>query len=556
MAFEEKEKNGLPVDEPTGSVSENAELLDEVIDLDDEPEIDITEPVKKERKFKLPKITFKRDARRLRVGAAATVFTVVVVAAIFLLNIIVGIVEDRWPITIDTTQNQIYTLSDQASEYAGSVDKEIEIVVCADESTLTSPNTGMDEFNNMYLQLHAALESFQSLSGGKITVKYLDLNEQPLEAATYTELGATSGSVVIVCGENSRVLSLTEDFTDYTMDEVYMYYYYYGQSVSVNSTVETALVTGINAVSGEKLAGVTILTGHSADENVISALSQLLTKRGYTVEQVDITTMAEISADSTLMVIPAPSEDYSEEEIKRIREWVENDNTYGHHLMVAKNPVGTTPNIDLYVEDTFGIEITDDIIYETSYSYIYSGNQSPIYSYADVAATDYASATRVLAPINAHLKVVSGDSQEITPLYTFPESALLYNLADAEAQNEGETYEPVAADSADYPLVGAALSSIYSSNGDTHGLVFGSNSFLQAATSLDANEELTMGVLNAVLGGDEILIELEDKALSATDTLTVDSAGAALIVFVIFVILVPVATLVVCLLVFLKRRRL
>ncbi len=536
MALEEKDLHELPVDETAEST-------------------DTAEPAKKERKpLKLPSIKFKRDSRRLRVGAAATVFTVVVIAAIFLLNVIVGIVEDRWPIAIDTTENQIYTLSDQATAYAKSVDKDVEIVVCADEATLSAPNTGMTEFNNMYLQLHAALDSFRSLSGGKISVKYIDLNEQPLEAATYTEMGATAGSVVIVCGENSRVLSLVEDFTNYSMEEVYMYSYY-GQAVAVNSTVESALVTGINAVSGEKLAGVTVLTGHTPDTNAISALSEMLTKRGYAVEQVDITTMKEFSADSQLMVIPAPSEDYSEAEIKRIREWVENNNTYGHHLMVVKNPVGKTPNLDTYVQDTFGIQITGDIVYETNYNYIYSGNQSPIYSYADVAATDYAKAARVLAPINVHLKTV-GTSQTITPLYTFPDTAMLYNLAEAEAKNEGEDYEPVKGAASDYPLVGAALSSIYTSNGNTHGIVLGSNSFLQAAVSLDENEELTVGVINAVLGSEDVIIELEDKVLSSADTLAVKSAGTALVVFVIFVILVPVGTLVACLLVFLKRRHL
>ena len=535
MAFEEKDLQELPVNEAT------------------EETVDTAEPEKKAPKFNLPKFTFKRDARRLRVGTAATVFTVVVVAAIFLLNIIVGIVEERWPITIDTTENQIYTLSDEATAYAKSVDKDVEIVVCASEATLSAPNTGMAEFNNMYLQLHAALDSFRSLSNGKISVKYIDLNEQPLEAATYTELGATSGSVVILCGENSRVLTLTDDFTDYTMEEVYMYAYY-GQALAVKSTVESTLVTGINAVSGEKLAGVTILTGHSPDTNAITAVSEMLAKRGYSVEQVDITTMKEFAADTQLLVIPGPAEDYSEAEIKRIREWVENNNAYDHHLMVIANAVGKTPNLNTYVQDTFGIQVTGDIVYETNYNNIYSGNQSPIYSYADVADSDYAKATRVLAPINLRLKAV-GTSQTITPLYTFPDTTLLYNLAEAET-SEGENYEPVKGAASDYPLLGAALSSIYTSNGNTHGIVFGSNSFIQAAVSLDENEELTVGVINAVLGSEDVVIELKDKTLSATDTLAVDSAGTALFVFVIFVILVPVGTLVACLLVFLKRRHL
>ena len=107
MAFEEKDLHELPVDETAEAVTKTEESIN-----DNDPDIDITEPIKKERKgLKLPQFKFKRDSRRLRVGAAATAFTVVVIAAFFLLNHIFESVQVRFRTAIYTNAIQIYRFS-------------------------------------------------------------------------------------------------------------------------------------------------------------------------------------------------------------------------------------------------------------------------------------------------------------------------------------------------------------------------------------------------------------------------------------------------------------
>ena len=569
MAFEEKSKNELPEEETERTVdgfesdevtlqsADNAELLDEILEEDRELEEAIFGEQKKP-KFTLPKFAFKRDGRRVRAGAAATALTVVVVAAIFLFIVIVGIVEDRWPIQIDTTEEKIYTLSEEVSDFAKQVEKDVQIVVCLSESELTSPNTGMEEFNTMYKQLHAALDNFRVLSGGKVSVEYINLNEQPIRAVTYTEMGATEGSVVFICGDNNRVLDITADFTDYSMADVYNAMYS-GETVTPNSTVETTLAVSIEAVAGEKVASVAILTGHSASEYVVSDLGSLLNKSGYNVTSLDITTQAEIPDDAALLVIPAPNEDYTEDEIARIRLWVENENAYNHHLLVVPSLV-ETPNIEMYVEDTLGVVITEDLIAQTDSSYIYSGIQNALYSYADGAETEFTAGDRVLAPYTRRL-LEAGDRPEFTSLFTFAESARLSSLDSVYAAEEAghNNYELTEPKAAEYPLVGATLSSTYYYSGEeenaTHGLVVGSFYFMTGLNSIEENGALIEDTVNHILNKEDA-IQFASKTLTADSTLTVDSAATALTVFVIFVALVPVATLVVCLVVFLKRRHL
>ena len=66
---------------------------------------------------------------------------------------------------------------------------------------------------------------------------------------------------------------------------------------------------------------------------------------------------------------------------------------------------------------------------------------------------------------------------------------------------------------------------------------------------------MVTAVVNGILGN-EGAAELPGKTVTDNTLFNVETMSAAYTLFVIFAILLPVATLVVCLLVFLKRRHL
>ncbi|MCL2884819.1 MAG: hypothetical protein FWF49_04980, partial [Oscillospiraceae bacterium] len=54
--------------------------------------------------------------RRLRFGGAALAVTVAVIAGVVLFNVVMGILGSRFPLTIDITRNQTFTLSDNSRQ--------------------------------------------------------------------------------------------------------------------------------------------------------------------------------------------------------------------------------------------------------------------------------------------------------------------------------------------------------------------------------------------------------------------------------------------------------
>ena len=109
------------------------------------------------------KATKARNMRRLRFGTASTVLTIVVIVGVILLNVLVDVVADRYPITWDLSADKTFTLSEQSIEIAESLEKELEIVVFVDEASFTNPttgaNAGIPEYDTAMREFYNACDS-------------------------------------------------------------------------------------------------------------------------------------------------------------------------------------------------------------------------------------------------------------------------------------------------------------------------------------------------------------------------------------------------------------
>ena len=84
----------------------------------------------KEKNVKQPKEKSARElnrSRRLRHGTMATVLSVCFVAAVVLVNVIVSILVERYPLSVDLTSNKIFELSDESIDYISNLDKDINV---------------------------------------------------------------------------------------------------------------------------------------------------------------------------------------------------------------------------------------------------------------------------------------------------------------------------------------------------------------------------------------------------------------------------------------------
>ena len=507
--------------------------------------------------------------RRLRHGRTARVLTVVVVALVILLNVVFQLVGDRFPLTLDLTGD--YTLSDTSIELAKSITKPIDIIVFAPEEAFSNTNSadaqkftyGFEQPAQALSEFYNAVKQYKTYSDGKVNVTFIDMNSNPTAVnnyKAYTTDTIESGDILFISGERCKTASVSTDL--FTADS--SSYYTTGQ-YSFTSTVEQTLATKIKSVQDTADRVLTLFTGHSEDSAVMQGLQQAYNLNGYDLEEIDLTKSAEINESTVCAVIPAPTVDYSKDEIERLRSWLSNDGKEGRNLLVFIHPTASLPNLYEFLEVEYGLEVTDNLVVETDANRLYAYTSS-FATYADIASTDFtknsAGSAKAMAwytrQIIPHWEAKTDTSTQYSVnLVTFADTARLVS-ADEAAQSQNPTQTAY-----DGTIVGMAVAvkegyqNTLEVNTVTRVAVCGSAyiptpNFISVKTAENENLLLdTMSTLTGVVNA----INISSKPIETT-TVTFSATARTLVGLILLTVVLPIGLIVTGIVVFLKRRHL
>lgn len=509
-----------------------------------------------------------RNLRRLRYGTAATVLTVVVIVAVLLLNIVMDIIADRYPLTWDMSADKVFTLSEESIKIAESVKNDIEIIIFNDEEVFANPttgtNAGIPEFDTTLREFYNALRQYRTRSGEKITFQFVNPDQEPAKYAAYEKYGVSAADILFLSGERHKISSIADL---YELDD--SNYYTYG-TYEFYSKVEKVLAANIYNLQSENERIVQVLVGHEEDADTIAGLQALYELNGYTFEQLNITGSAEINEKAEVMLIAAPAKDYSDAEIKRIHEWMFNKGAYNRHLIVYTNPVASCPNLYELLDVEYGIQVTDELLLETDMNRMQ--NYTPNYTLCDVPSTKFtansANTGKLSTPIARRLTTSwsseAGHENAIANLSTvlnnYPESARLIKLQDFSENNTDGVYQPPADQ---YPLTSMIAATINSYDNNTQKAAYGTvvvsgcpamaySDFIQNGSFY--NEELLLDTINSVTGH-ENSVSISNKILD-TETVVFSPEVQLIVGIGVFTVGIPVIVLIICLVVFLRRKNL
>lgn len=544
-----------PGEDAEDSAQPEEESLEEFLSEDaaeeEAPEQDGKAKGKKPKKSKM-------DSRRFRYGSMATAITAVVAVLVVVLNVVVSLLADRFPINIDLTQNKLFSLSDNSVEIAKSINKDVQVIVFGSEDLYKNPNMGSDYYQveALYKEIYKALQQYTSYSGGKVTVKYEDLNLNPQLATQYNKYEVTSSDILLLCGDRYQKASFN-DMYEISGDG-------YTQAQTVSSKVEVTLASRIKNVMRDTVQVVTAFVGHEEDEDTVSALKSIYEANGYEFKELNLASSEEIDANTVAGLIVGPTKDFTAEEIERLQKWLDNDGKLDRNLMVFADFQAECKNLYEFLNVEYGLEVTDNLVMETSLTrtYRYSG----FYPYADTADTDFtkdlSGSANVLTPLTrqivTHKENNSENSLYNVPIITFPESAKLMKIKDATDENaSSEDDKSFAADA--YPINGMAASVkwTYVDNEQvkTNVILSGSTQMILAASQANVkNENVLMSALGAMTGVVDD-INVSTKSLER-DTITFSDSTTLIVGLGVFTVGIPVIILIICLVVFLKRRHL
>lgn len=349
-----------------------------------------TEKPEKEKK--------KFNGKKLKHGAMATAFTCVFIALVVLVNVIATVIFDKFPITIDLTENKIYSVSEDAKEYIEKINKDVTITVLAAEDDFENVQYGSDYTK----QASELLEKYRKYNS-KISVRFVDYLSNPDVLKDYTETQSLEQYDIIFetksVDENGNEFKRIKvvkpmdlvNLTDEIEESISNYYgskdtfiQYSGGSYQTfiqcayykfieSSNAESAFTSALMSVADENPVKVTFLNTNR-NETELSYFKSLLEANAYVVEEINVST-EEIPEDTNIIVMAAPKVDYTAEEIDKLDAFLNNDGKLEKHLLyMASIEQGKTPNIDEFLEE-YGLEITHEVIGETDTNNYYYGNQ-------------------------------------------------------------------------------------------------------------------------------------------------------------------------------------
>ncbi|MCH5303529.1 MAG: GldG family protein, partial [Ruminococcus sp.] len=499
-------------------------------------------------KGKLKALLKSRKAKR---GSVAVAITAIFICIIVLLNFITGLLVERFPsLQFDMTASQTYQLQNDTQEYISQLDKDITLYVLVRESTFKS-GMSAGSGSQYFVQADKLLRKMAAKSPN-VSLKFIDLSANPTFTGKYENIDWTSETannlIVVDAGDSYTALSL-EDCFDYD-SETLSYYGYYAYT---GTKIEQAVITGILDVTTTDKVGVDIITGSGETEDIYSALQTLLKQNAYSTEEINLTTQ-NLRNSSKIAILYAPTVDLSEEAVKKLTEWLDNDGEKGRTLIYLPMDLDTsTPNLDGLLSE-YGMEVSDGLSFCTSPQYYV---QTPF-----MFLTDYNNDTYTADLKNAGIPTIVYNSRNIeiksedtaSPLLSIETSAgvipFSVDVSEFSSEKDFEKYKKSS-------LNLAAIGTKTSEDGNSSNVaVFGSpyifaSSFLN--TTSYNNTNYIINFCNTVTDRGDMGITINSAAvdegeLGITNTSTIIAAG------VIFIAVIPIIVLLIGLVMYIRRR--
>lgn len=482
-------------------------------------------------------------SRQFRLGAVSIAFSLLFITAVVLLNLITGYLTDKFMLKVDMTATGVYEISDQTRTMLAELKQDVTItVLSAREAYL------VDQYTAAVPEM---LDRYEALSGGRVSVRYIDPYINPTELEKYSGLGTPTGRNIIVSAGRDIMLDYSDLFVFETVEDPSGMESPYQTVTGLQA--EQRLTSAIVFATGKGSARVVFTQGHGEME--LPALEKLMRDANYAVEKFDLSRRGgEIPPDAAVVVIAGPTADFTSDELAELGEF----QLGGGDIIYLYNFEGVSlVNLDKYLAG-FGIEVTRELVLD---------DVNCFFDESDIAAelvankiTMGASATGlpVRAPLSQVLRNLTGtpeaEGAEVSAVLTASESAYTKRL------DEGEVLESLAREPGDPsgPFDIALYGQIQDEEGHHAYGVLALPLYLahddMLSTTRLANSGLILGAMSVFNPEMSQGVIVQPRAYVSTAMPVI--AGAGTIVFWMIVVALPLLMLALSLFVWIRRKRL
>ena len=513
-------------------------------------------------------------------GAYALVISAVFVAIIIGLNVAASALAEAYPLTLDLTKNKDYSISEENLEYIEKISRDVNIIVCADKkeygdgtyASLLASNGVLDITNGLFFQQTELLLKEYETRSDKVQVQYIDPQSTEFSAysSKYSSETFTTGDILIECefeldGKKVKHFRHLDAFDLYTIEETqqseeFYQYYYYGYSYVLHeSKVETAVTSSIYAVTSDKTFEVALITANGGQQ--IDALQDVMEANNYSFTEIDSLVTKDIPENIDLVIIAGPTMDYSENELKKLDQFLDLEGERGKNILYI--PDATTqgenvPNLTAFIGE-WGFKVHNGFAFATdSSTYYYSptvimGSAEESEYLDGLGDTEYMYIAEAYTAINIGFD--ENEKRKTETIISLPETAVVYPV-DADDKWTPEIAE------GNGPFVALGVSADVSYDEEynpkySRVMVVGGMQYVNSGF----NSEASVGNLKAILSAVNHMYDIKGETISfdprtlSYDTFEV-SGNTATFMYIIFVGIIPLAILLACIVICVRRRHL
>ena len=519
-----------------------------------------------------------RMKRSVKIGTYTFITGVILLALLIVANLLVGVLPAK--ITqFDTSGLGLTEISDETEKFVSGMDEDVTIYwLCeggAEDQQLRLLLSRYEEAGK-----HVTVKIVDPLKEPTFTSKYADSTLSPFSFIVessrrhtvidagdlyyYTNLlfplvyqmypqyipaellgPMTAASLSSACSQYGTVITYIMAQSGYTVEDITQFNTFH------SFCGEAQLTSALDYVTREYIPHGYLLTGFG-DKTPSESLSELLGTMGMELDKLDLSTLGGIPVDANCLVLYSPTRDLTPHEASLITAYLNG----GGSLMLNTSPelAESCPNLNSVVA-LFGLTAQKGLVQEGDTSFI-SGNQ---YTLVPTVSTQHAATAYVTSRgfkpqlPNCHAIGVAEKLPEgvtVTPLFTTSDKAVTVSLDKSVTLTEaGKSHVAVAASKSVTTSEGtaktASITWYASANSFTDTAAEGSkggNYYFYAATMSLMSESFTSSYMKLTP------VALQTESLEVSD-------GAALAIFAITVILLPVALLTVGIVIWVRRKR-
>lgn len=281
--------------------------------------------------------------RKLKKGGYAAILSIIVLAAVIILNLIVGKLPQQLR-QFDLSGSQIYTLGDTTKKQLASLDKDVTIYVVADPASVDKRITN---FLGRYTSLskHVKVETVDSV----------------LHPDQVKKLNAENNSLLVKCDATNKTETIKlSDIIKYDQQS----YYYYGQMKETDFDGEGQVTSAISRVVSDVQKNIYDTTGHG-ELPLGKLVTDMLGKSSLTSKDVNLLKDGGIPKDCDLLIINSPSSDLADDEKTMVTDYL---NGGGKVVLVGDYSDKDRPNLNSVLND-FGLKLENGMVADTKNLY-------------------------------------------------------------------------------------------------------------------------------------------------------------------------------------------